>query len=64
MLISAATAAGLPLVVASSLRRPVLCVCAAAVSLFSVATILHNGLLFLPSAGLLCAAALTQGSRR
>jgi hypothetical protein len=44
--------------VGSSRRRPVLYVCAAAVTLFAVATILYNGLLFLPSAGLLCAAAL------
>jgi hypothetical protein len=58
VLISVTAAAGLPLLVGSSRRRPVLYVCAAAVTLFAVATILYNGLLFLPSAGLLCAAAL------
>jgi hypothetical protein len=32
--------------------------CAVAVTLFAVGTILRNGLFYLPSAGLLCAAAL------
>ena len=58
MLISVAAVAGLPLMVGVSRRRPVLYACAAAVTLFAVGTILRNGLFFLPSAGLLCAAAL------
>lgn len=58
VLISVAAVAGLPLLVGSSLRRPVLYACAAAVTLFAVGTILRNGLFFLPSAGLLCLAAV------
>ena len=58
VLISVAAVAGLPLLVGSSLRRPVLYACAAAVTLFAVGTILRNGLWFLPTAGLLCLAAV------
>ena len=64
VLISVAAVAGLPLLVGVPRRRPVLYACAAAVTLFAVRTILRNGLFFLPSAGLLGAAALKLKTRR
>jgi hypothetical protein len=63
VLITVADVAGLSLLVGSRLRRPMVYVCAAAVTLFAVGTILRNGLFFLPSAGLLCAAALKARRR-
>ena len=63
VLLSVPAVAGLPLLVGSPLRRPVLYVCAAAVTLFAVGTILYNGLFYLPSAALLCRAALKAQGR-
>ena len=57
VLLSVAAVAGAPIVVESSLRRPVLNFSAGAVTFFAVATFLQNGRLFLPSA------VFTRGSR-
>lgn len=57
ILIAVAVVAGLPLLVRPAHRWRLLVWSAAVVSLFALATILRNGLFFVPSAALLCWAA-------
>jgi hypothetical protein len=67
VLISVPAVAGIPLLVPPAARRRMLDICAAVVGVFAVATLLRNGLLFMPSAALLCWAAWrsrAQGGQR
>ena len=53
VLLAVAVVAGLPLLAPAGVRRQVAQVAAVAVSVFAVATLLRNGVLYLPAAGLL-----------
>jgi hypothetical protein len=53
ILIAVAAVTGLPLIAPRSAERRVLVVCASVVTLFTLATILRNGLFYVPSAALL-----------
>jgi len=53
VLLAVAVVAGLPLLAPAGVRRRVVQAAAVAVSLFAVATLLRNGVLYLPAAGLL-----------
>jgi hypothetical protein len=63
ILIVVAAVTGLPLIAPRSAERRVLVVCASVVTLFTLVTILRNGLFYVPSAALLTWAVLRPTPR-
>ena len=63
ILIAVVAVTGLPLLAPPAAFRQVLIVCATAVTLFTLATLLRNGLLFAPSAALLSWVALRSTAK-
>ena len=63
ILIAVVAVTGLPLLAPQAARRRVLIICAAAVTFFALATLVRNGLFFLPSAALLSGVAVRSTAK-